>query len=203
MILINRYNHFFAKELKNIISNDAPIQQFPLHVATEETTDLKNLASQFIRAIASEASRQIAANRSNGVPLKNAEPTTRAGGDLDSPIIEDWAGPVAGATYLEENLKIPRSTLHRWHRCNEVIALRKGRQRHVYPLAQFVDGRPASGIRDILEHIPHPRRAWFWMLHPSPDLNGRTPIDLLKLDLVDEAVSAAKEHASSFQDLPI
>ncbi|MDH4984144.1 hypothetical protein QEZ47_00920 [Aminobacter anthyllidis] len=33
------------------------------------------------------------------------------------------------------------------------------------------------------------------MIHPSPMLNGRTPIELLKQDLVDDVVSAAKEHS--------
>ena len=65
--------------------------------------------------------------------------------DLESMLIEDWAGRVAGSTYLEENLRIARSTLHRWQRRNEVVALRKGGRKHVFPLAQFVDGRPVAG----------------------------------------------------------
>ena len=42
---------------------------------------------------------------------------------LTSVLVEEWAGPVAGSTYLEETLRIPRSTLHRWQRRGEVIAL--------------------------------------------------------------------------------
>lgn len=213
--LVNKYTKFFISELKNIFAADSetigwsarqrrlldvtarPAAQPPSSISPE----LPDLASQFIRALAVEASRQCLANE-GGDPGMLAQPSapsmqqvTLRGGHLDSMTIEEWAGRVAGATYLEENLRIPRSTLHRWFRCNEVIALRKGRQRHVFPLAQFVDGRPASGIRDVLAHITHPRQAWHWMIHPSPVLNGRTPIDLLKQDLVGDVVSAAKEHS--------
>lgn len=212
--LVNKYTEFFFSELKNILAIDGensgwpeqqrrsfdaaarPSAQLPSSISPE----LPDLASQFIRALAVEASRQCLANE-GGDPGVLAPPSAPSvpqgqtrGGDLDSMTIEEWAGRVAGATYLEENLRIPRSTLHRWFRCNEVIALRKGRQRHVFPLAQFVDGRPASGIREVLAHITHPRLAWHWMIHPSPALNGRTPIDLLKQDLVGDVVLAAKEH---------
>lgn len=216
--LVNNYVEFFLIELKSIFSVDgdgtdlSPLRRSVLNALAQGrpgallppgsmSPDLPNLASQFIRALAVEASRQYLANE-GGDPVMSAQPPMlevpqgpARRGDLDSLIIEHWAGRVAGATYLEENLRIPRSTLHRWFRCNEVIALRKGRQRHVFPLAQFVDGRPASGIRDVLAHITHPRLAWYWMVHPSPMLNGRPPIDLLKQDLVDDVVSAAKEHS--------
>ncbi len=63
--------------------------------------------------------------------------------------VEDWAGPVAGPTYLEANLQIPKIDVASLAARNQVIALRKGLGRHVFPLAQFVDGRPVSGISDV------------------------------------------------------
>ncbi|MBE1208559.1 hypothetical protein IHE39_30145 [Aminobacter carboxidus] len=162
---------------------------------------LTGLASQFVRALAVEAARPCLTKNDGGAGKLAVASTTdissqsQCRGDLESMVIEDWAGRVAGATYLEENLRIPRSTLHRWHRRNEVVALRKGRQRHVFPLAQFVDGRPASGIPEVLSYISHPRLAWFWMLHPSPLLNGRVPIELLRQDMVGDVVSAAREYS--------
>jgi hypothetical protein len=115
--------------------------------------------------------------------------------DIGSMRLEDWAGPVAGPTYLEENFQIPRSTLHRWQRRNQVIALRKGLGRHVFPLAQFVDGRPVPGIADVLALAKHPRLAWSWLVRPSPYLDGRIPIELLRQDLVSEVVLAARDLA--------
>ncbi len=119
--------------------------------------------------------------------------------ELESIRVEDWAGPVAGQTYLEENFRIPRSTLHRWQRKNEIIALQRGGRKHVFPLAQFVDGRPAAGIREVLSSIAHPRQAWLWLTRPSALLAGRVPIDMLRQDLVVEVTGAAMEFSSSTQ----
>ncbi|TIW19478.1 MAG: DUF2384 domain-containing protein [Mesorhizobium sp.] len=115
----------------------------------------------------------------------------RAAG-LQSMLLEDWAGEVAGSTYLEEKLRIPRSTLHRWQRRGEVVALRKGGRKHVFPLAQFVDGRPVLGISDVLSAIANPRLAWFWLTRPAPELNGRVPIEMLRDDMVADVVHAAR-----------
>ena len=165
-------------------------------------SDLSGLASRFVRAVAAEASGQCLPDATSAplgkpVALTASAPQGEPCGDLGSMVLEDWAGRVAGATHLNETLRIPRSTLHRWYRRNEVIALRKGRQRHVFPLAQFVDGRPASGIREVLNHIAHPRLAWFWMVHPSSLLEGRAPIELLRQDMVGDVEAAAREYSKT------
>ena len=112
--------------------------------------------------------------------------------DVATMRLEDWAGAVAGPTYLEENLQIPRSTLHRWQKRNQVIALRKGLGRHVFPLAQFVDGRPVPGIAEVVALAKQPRLAWSWLVCASPYLEGRVPIDLLRRDLIDDVLIAAR-----------
>ncbi|RWN17344.1 MAG: DUF2384 domain-containing protein [Mesorhizobium sp.] len=163
--------------------------------------DLPGLASKFVRALAAEAARRSEAGIAGVInppttPLADVEPPSLPkSDDLESMLIEDWAGRVAGSTYLEENLRIARSTLHRWQRRGEVIALRKGGRKHVFPLAQFVDGRPVAGIRDVLSLISNPRLAWLWLTRPSAQLDGRVPIDLLRQDRVDEVVEAARVFA--------
>jgi hypothetical protein len=162
--------------------------------------DLPGLASKFVRALAAEAARRseagIAGVTNPPTPLADVEPPSLPkSDDLESMLIEDWAGRVAGSTYLEEHLRIARSTLHRWQRRGEVIALRKGGRKHVFPLAQFVDGRPVAGIRDVLSLITNPRLAWLWLTRPSAQLDGRVPIDLLRQDEVDEVVEAARVFA--------
>ncbi|TIL63077.1 MAG: DUF2384 domain-containing protein, partial [Mesorhizobium sp.] len=72
---------------------------------------------------------------------------------------------------------------------------RKGGRKHVFPLAQFVDGRPAAGIRELLAVIANPRLAWFWLTRPSPDLDGRTPLEMLKHDRVREVMLAARDFS--------
>lgn len=108
--------------------------------------------------------------------------------------IEDWAGPVAGPTQLDHDLGIPRSSLNRWQHAGDVIALLKGTKKHVYPVEQFVDGRPAKGLGDIGRLASNQRVAWLWLSRPNPVLGGRKPVDLLKDDRVSEVLDAAKAY---------
>ncbi len=108
--------------------------------------------------------------------------------------LEDWAGPVAGATELSRDYGIPRSTLNRWQHLGDVIGLLKGTQKHVYPTDQFVDGRPAKGIADVNAIVSNPRVAWLWLSRGNAALGGRRPIDLLKHDHVAEVVDAARAY---------
>jgi hypothetical protein len=169
--------------------------------------DLPRLASEFVKSLAAKAmlrSEMSVASQAQDPPAPTTGdlrqtfqnlPDQRD--DLETILIEDWAGQVVGQTYLEEKLHIPRSTLHLWRRHNEVVALRTGSRKHVFPLAQFVDGRPVPGIRDVLSCIANPRRAWFWLNNPSSCLDGRTPIAMLRQDLVVEVVSALRRNSSS------
>ncbi|MER9026130.1 MbcA/ParS/Xre antitoxin family protein [Mesorhizobium sp. M0815] len=166
--------------------------------------DLAGLASEFVYRLVVEAARRFDASvheaatitaRTEGGPgcavAKARDP------QRDSTRIEDWAGQVAGPTYLEEHFGIPRSTLHWWQRHNDVIALRKGARKHVFPLVQFIDGRPAPGIRQVLSLIANSRLAWLWLIRPSPLLDGRVPIEMLRQDLVEEVVLAARVFSST------
>lgn len=162
--------------------------------------DLPGLASKFVRALAAEAARRSEAgtagtNRLTALLADEPLSAPQRSDDLESMLIEDWAGRVAGSTYLEENLGIARSTLHRWQRRGDVIALRKGGRKHVFPLAQFVDGRPVAGISDVLKQIGNPRLVWLWLTRPAAELDGRIPIDLLRQDQVGDVVEAARAFA--------
>lgn len=160
-------------------------------------------ATEFVQSMAEKPTRQGTTTRNVALvdePAPADDPDKPASllpreRMLQSMLIEDWAGEVAGSTYLEEKFRIPRSTLHRWQRRNEVIALRKGGRKHVFPLAQFVDGRPAAGINDVLSAIANPRLAWFWLNRAAPELGGRVPIEMLKQDMVQDVVLAARDFS--------
>ncbi|GGB04137.1 hypothetical protein GCM10011491_35310 [Brucella endophytica] len=141
--------------------------------------------------------------RQEQVPFQNemaghvdAEATSgRRRSDARFPLMQSWAGEVAGQTFIENELKIPRSTLHLWKRRNEVIALPKGRRTHVFPLAQFVDGRPVDGISRVLKEIQNPRTAWLWLVTPCDMLREEIPLNLLKQGkIIDVANAAAHVH---------
>lgn len=110
---------------------------------------------------------------------------------VDVPL-EEWAGPVAGSSMLMRDFGIARSTLHDWQKRGEVISLLKGAKKHVFPIEQFIDGRPAQGIGDVLKVVGNPRRTWLWLVQQSPLLSGKRPIDRLKQDRKDEVVEAAR-----------
>ncbi|WP_363791469.1 hypothetical protein [Mesorhizobium sp.] len=158
-----------------------------------------DLMSEFFRATAERNARADQAGAESvdesptaGPRKSPSRPLAERASELQSMLIEDWAGEVAGSTYLEERLRIPRSTLHRWQRRGEVVALRKGGRKHVFPLAQFVDGRPAPGIGEVLAAITNPRLAWFWLTRPSAELGGRIPIEMLREDMIEDVVRIAR-----------
>ncbi|MER9947286.1 hypothetical protein [Mesorhizobium sp. M0047] len=168
--------------------------------------DLSGLASEFVHRLASETALRFnpglceafsLAELTEGLHRSAAPKTEVALRDFESRRIQDWAGRAAGPTFLEEHFGIPRSTLHWWQRHNDVVALRKGARKHVFPLAQFVDGRPAPGIRQVLASITNPRVAWLWLIRPSPLLDGRVPIEMLREDLAEEVALAARDFAAT------
>lgn len=105
--------------------------------------------------------------------------------------IEAWAGAVAGPGELESAHAIPRSTLHSWHKQHAVIGLLKGTRKHVFPLAQFIDGRPAEGLSQVVEAAGSPRTAWSWLIEAHPSLNARTPLAHLKAGKTLEVIDLA------------
>jgi len=108
--------------------------------------------------------------------------------------LEDWAGSVAGPVELERDYGISRSTLHNWQRRGAVIGLLKGERKHVFPLRQFVDGRPVEGIARIVALAPSPRAAWLWLVQDHPGLGNLTAIDWLRAGEADKVVEAAEEY---------
>ena len=105
--------------------------------------------------------------------------------------LEDWAGPVAGPGEIERIFGTRRSTLHEWQKRGAVIGLLKGERKHVFPLAQFVDGRPIAGMGDVARVIGNPRAAWQWLIQPKPSIGG-TPLDQLKAGRTSEVIDAAE-----------
>ena len=108
--------------------------------------------------------------------------------------LEDWAGATAGPVELAHKLGVSRSTLHAWQTKRLAIGLLNGLRKNVFPLEQFVDGKPVAGIADVLAVIGEPRVTWMWFKEPSPLLNGATPLARLKRGRVDEVLRAAQTN---------
>lgn len=109
-------------------------------------------------------------------------------------LADDWAGTVAGPTLIERHYGIPRSTLYRWQKLNEVVAISSRTSRKpVFPLKQFVDGRPANGVANVVSIFGDQRRAWQWLVTKNTITNG-APIDALLRGEVESVVKAAQSE---------
>lgn len=126
-----------------------------------------------------------------GKPLSAAAGRARLLEYATAQRIEDWAGDVAGATEIQRELGISRSTLYSWTTRRAVVSLKSGRNKHVYPLAQFIDGRPVDGIEDVLRVATNSRAAWQWLVQHKPSIGG-VPLTLLKAGKVGEVLKAAE-----------
>ncbi len=134
---------------------------------------LTEMATDFVVAVVDAAK----SNRAYGIKRFHAAAPTKSDG---VPLPDDWAGPVAGSTLIERHFGISRSTLHRWHKRGECVALNaKTSKKAVFPLKQFLDGRPVDGLAEVIIAFGNQRNAWQWLVTPHEDLDGRLPIDLL------------------------
>lgn len=189
-----------AREVENVVASHAP--------------DLGNasaiLSGELIAAIAllpDAGQRALPANRKSILAafvkhLNAAYPT----GDHDKEAalseeisdegisVDDWAGRTAGPTYLEKHYGIARSTLYRWQKRSLVVALRRGGRKYVFPLEQFIDGRPVAGLKQITEIFGHPRLAWAWLRTPNAALSYQPPLALLAIDRVESVIAAANHR---------
>jgi len=107
---------------------------------------------------------------------------------------ESWAGPTAGPVEASSKLGVSRSTLHAWQTKGLAIALLDGVRKTVFPLEQFVDGKPVAGMGDVLRVIGDPQVAWMWLKEPSPLLNGATPLARLKRGRIEEVLQTAQTN---------
>ncbi|WP_166038531.1 antitoxin Xre/MbcA/ParS toxin-binding domain-containing protein [Sphingosinicella sp. YJ22] len=161
------------------------------HLASQR--DSADFVHDLARLLGEAKSATVGSGTGFGPLIARAEGRKRLAARAVTLPIEEWAGEVAGSTQLQRDLGIQRSTLHEWQRRGEVVGLLRGTRNHVFPTAQFIDGRPLKGIGPILAIARSPRVAWLWLVTPNPNLADRPPIDLLREDRADEVVEAARE----------
>ncbi len=155
---------------------------------------LQQLGDAFVTTIVSEAAEKFdpAIERFRPEPVRENPHSVAVGG-----LSADWAGSVAGPTVVERHFGIARSTLFRWQKRNEVVALRSGSSsRYVFPLKQFIDGRPADGIAAVIAIFADHRASWQWLMGVDGKVVGLSPIDLLLDGQVAKVIEAAKRFHS-------
>jgi hypothetical protein len=105
----------------------------------------------------------------------------------------DWAeSDLVGAGELVKRLKISRGTLDNWRKANKIIALRKGLRNFLYPLRQFEQRRPVSGLENVAPLFSSAEEAWEWLVAPNRMTEGKPPIEKLREGEVATVTSAAE-----------
>lgn len=83
----------------------------------------------------------------------------------------------------------------------DLLALKTGSGRVVYPLFQFADGRPVDGLADVLEMVPERLASrWTlasWLVTPQAELHGERPVDMLADGYPQPVVRAAQRWAAT------
>lgn len=90
-------------------------------------------------------------------------------------------------------IALTRQTIDKMRRMKELIALPKGRDSWIYPIWQFADGRPLTGLKDVLNAlaIEGPWVQVSFLLSGNKRLQGKRPIDLLRRGTVKPVLEAA------------
>lgn len=190
---------------KVVAAVTAAAARLPIEQQHQIAADDEQFAKAAAAMVAKMAARQpdrlaevliekpVEASRGAGLgELLNIEEGRRRLADAAIPArLEDWAGPVAGPGEIEKLFGTKRSTLHDWHKRGAVIGLLKGERKHVFPLAQFVDGRPVEGMPQVTKIIRNPRAAWLWLIQSKPSVGGM-PLEMLKRGHLDEVLAAAE-----------
>lgn len=84
-----------------------------------------------------------------------------------------------------------------------LLALKTGSGRAVYPLFQFVAGRPVDGLADVLDAVPEQLASrWTlasWLVTPRAELDGERPVEVLADGSPQPVVRAAREWAAALE----
>lgn len=148
--------------------------------------DMAEYGTEFVSQVVMSAARGVTGQVRKVLAAPDA--------DMGMSLADDWAGRVAGPTLLERHFGIPRSTLHRWRKLNQAVVLNtRTSQKPVFPLKQFVDGKPAAGIAEVLEVFGDHKKAWQWLISPQDAFANCAPIDALLLGEVEAVLTGAQE----------
>lgn len=117
----------------------------------------------------------IAAAQEDGDPEANVRAYASEAGRR----LEAWAGELLGATAIKERFNISPQMLSQYRKKGHVIAFPNGRTKFRYPSEQFRERAILPNVEPVLKLAGSPFSAWHWLIHATPTLDQKRPIDLL------------------------
>jgi hypothetical protein len=109
-------------------------------------------------------------------------------------------GPLVTTTRLQDLLRCSRQAINERVRNGRILALPTGKGEHLYPLWQFgPTSQPLPGIAEIVETfadaVATPWTIASWLVAEEPELDGKTPIGVLRSGDTGTVLAAARHYA--------
>jgi hypothetical protein len=105
----------------------------------------------------------------------------------------ETAGGALTSEQAAEVLGISRQAVDKRRAAAQLLALTQGRRGYSYPSFQFEDGKPITGLEEVLAELKEldPWMQMVFFTSPNERLGDRTPLERLKKGLVSEVKAAA------------
>jgi len=105
----------------------------------------------------------------------------------------ETAGGALTSEQVAEILGISRQAVDKRRAATQLLALTQGRRGYSYPSFQFEDGRPITGLEEVLAELKEldPWMQMVFFTSPNERLGDKTPLERLKKGLVSEVKAAA------------
>jgi hypothetical protein len=105
----------------------------------------------------------------------------------------ETAGGALTSEQVAEILGISRQAVDKRRAATQLLALTQGRRGYSYPSFQFEDGRPITGLEEVLAELKEldPWMQMVFFTSPNERLGDKTPLERLKKGLVSEVRAAA------------
>lgn len=105
----------------------------------------------------------------------------------------ETAGGALTSEQAAEVLGISRQAVDKRRAAAQLLALTQGRRGYSYPSFQFEDGKPITGLEEVLSELKEldPWMQMVFFTSPNERLGDKTPLERLKRGLVSEVKAAA------------
>jgi hypothetical protein len=105
----------------------------------------------------------------------------------------ETAGGTLTSEQAAEVLGISRQAVDKRRAAAQLLALTQGRRGYSYPSFQFEDGKPITGLEEVLAELKEldPWMQMVFFTSPNERLGDKTPLERLKKGLVSEVKAAA------------
>jgi hypothetical protein len=105
----------------------------------------------------------------------------------------ETAGGTLTSEQAAEVLGISRQAVDKRRAAIQLLALTQGRRGYSYPSFQFEDGKPITGLEEVLAELKEldPWMQMVFFTSPNERLSDKTPLERLKKGLVSEVKAAA------------